>query len=227
MATGTAMPPIAATTGIASRRRSRSSPTSNSRLASNPTTRKKNVISPSLTHWRRSIDTDPPPSCTESWVLQTESYEPESGRLAQASAPIVAASSTAALPVSVLRKSRTGAATLRAHAVRPVRAVACAVAIARHIVASFGKDCAPAGYRGQTCVLTDKEVCCAQAHLARHNLRRLRPAAAKLGDSRTRQSQWDRAAEPGLRSSRRRRRQRAGQSGGLARFTVQRGRARR
>ncbi len=41
----------------------------------------------------------------------------------------MATSRTIALPVSVLRKSRTGAARLRAHAVRPVRTVACAVAI--------------------------------------------------------------------------------------------------
>ena len=40
------MPPSAASTGMASRRRSRSSPRSSSRLASRPTTRKKNVIRP-------------------------------------------------------------------------------------------------------------------------------------------------------------------------------------
>ena len=41
----------------------------------------------------------------------------------------MARSRTMALPVSVLRKSRTGAARLRAHAVRPLSGVACAVAI--------------------------------------------------------------------------------------------------
>ena len=52
--TGSAMPPSAATSGIAMRRRSRSCPMSSSRLASSPTTRKKNVIRPSFTQCRRS-----------------------------------------------------------------------------------------------------------------------------------------------------------------------------
>ena len=39
----------AAVNGIAARRRSRSAPTSSSRLASSPTTRKKNVIRPEST----------------------------------------------------------------------------------------------------------------------------------------------------------------------------------
>ncbi len=54
MRTGTAIPPNAANTGIASRRRSRNSPRSSWRLASNPTTRKNSVISPWLTQVRRS-----------------------------------------------------------------------------------------------------------------------------------------------------------------------------
>ena len=49
--TGIAIPPTAAAAGSASLRRSLSSPKSNSLRASSPTTRKKNVISPSLTHW--------------------------------------------------------------------------------------------------------------------------------------------------------------------------------
>ena len=93
---------------------------SNSRLASSPTTRKKNVITPSLIQWRRSVESVPPPSRMESVVRHTDSYECHHGELAHTSAASAAASSTAALPVSVLRKSRTGAARLRAQAVRPL-----------------------------------------------------------------------------------------------------------
>jgi hypothetical protein len=42
---------------------------------------------------------------------------------------MAAPSSAAALPVSVARNSRTGAAMLRTHAVRPVNGPACVVAI--------------------------------------------------------------------------------------------------
>ena len=42
--------------------------------------------------------------------------------LAQAMAATAAARSTLALPVSVVRKSRSGACRLRAHAVRPLNA---------------------------------------------------------------------------------------------------------
>ena len=44
---------------------------SSSRLASSPTTRKKNVISPSLTHWRSVASIPPPPSWIERWVFHT------------------------------------------------------------------------------------------------------------------------------------------------------------
>ncbi len=67
------MPPSAASTGTAIRLRSRSSPMSNSRLASSPTTRKKNVIRPSLTQWRRSVETLAPPRWIERFVVQTDS----------------------------------------------------------------------------------------------------------------------------------------------------------
>ncbi len=46
IATGTSIPPLPATSGRATRRRSRSSPMSNSRRASSPITKKKNVIRP-------------------------------------------------------------------------------------------------------------------------------------------------------------------------------------
>src|SRR5215212_9667405 len=114
------MPPSAATTGSVIRWRSRSEPMSNSRLASSPTTRKKNVISPSLTQRRSSIEMPSVPTRIESLVLQNESYESDQGELAQTSAATTAPSSTVAPADSVLRKSRTGAARLRAQAVRPL-----------------------------------------------------------------------------------------------------------
>ena len=73
MAMGTTMPPSAATTGSATRVRSRSSPRSSSRLASRPTTRKKNVMRPSLTHSRRSAVSAQSPSLNESSVVHTDS----------------------------------------------------------------------------------------------------------------------------------------------------------
>ena len=66
------MPPRPATNGSANRRRSRSSPRSNSRRASSPTTKKKNVISPLFTQSRRSSATPEPPSVIESVVDQSE-----------------------------------------------------------------------------------------------------------------------------------------------------------
>jgi len=69
--TAAPMPTIPAVTGSTIRRRSRSSPTSNSRRASSPTTKKKNVIRPLFTHPTRSIVTPAPPSLTESSVCHT------------------------------------------------------------------------------------------------------------------------------------------------------------
>jgi hypothetical protein len=53
-------------------------------------------------------------------VVQAESYEPLS-MFTHTSAAAVAASRTAAPPVSVCRKFRRGVCRLRAHAVRPVK----------------------------------------------------------------------------------------------------------
>src|SRR4051794_23925238 len=58
------------------------------------------------------------PRWIENLVVQTDSYECGQGEFAHTSAATVAQSSTTAPPVSVVRKSRSGAATLRAHAVR-------------------------------------------------------------------------------------------------------------
>ena len=55
MAIGTIMPPSPASTGSVSLLRTRSSPMSNSRRASRPTTRKNRAISPEFTNVRRSI----------------------------------------------------------------------------------------------------------------------------------------------------------------------------
>ena len=71
IATGTSIPPIPAVIGSASRRRSRSSPRSNSRRASSPTTKKNSAISPSLTQWRRSWVMPPPPIRIDSVVCHT------------------------------------------------------------------------------------------------------------------------------------------------------------
>src|ERR1035437_1354611 len=117
MAIGTIMPPTPASSGRVTLRRSRSSPMSNSRRASSPTTRKKNVISPELTQPCRSCDTPAPPKRTDSCVPQSAVYDAES-MFAQARAATAAASSTAALPVSVRRNCRSGVSRFRAQAVR-------------------------------------------------------------------------------------------------------------
>ena len=67
------MPPIEASATTDSRARSRSAPMSNSRLASRPTTRKKNAIRPSLTHSRRSSEIPPSPIWIDTVVAQKES----------------------------------------------------------------------------------------------------------------------------------------------------------
>src|SRR5207244_10937011 len=81
-------------------------------------TKKKNVITPLFTQWRRSSATPETPMSIESFVLQSESYDDES-TFTQTSAAAAAASKTAAPPVSVRRNSRSGVCTLRAQAVRP------------------------------------------------------------------------------------------------------------
>jgi hypothetical protein len=78
---------------------------------------------PLFTQCRRSCEIPASPKWIESFVVHTDSYELDHGELAHSSAATAAHSNTTALPVSVLRKLRTGAATLRAHAVRPVNAV--------------------------------------------------------------------------------------------------------
>ena len=130
---GTATPPIAATTGIAKRLRSRNSPRSSSRFASKPTTKKKSVMSPSLTHSRSEADSSPPPKRITNFVVHTDSYECDHGEFAHRSATTAAPSITNAPPVSVVRKSRTGAARFRAHAVRPAKGVAGASTLTKRL----------------------------------------------------------------------------------------------
>src|SRR5262245_33102281 len=120
-AIATAIPPSPASTGSKERRRSRSSPRSSSRLASSPSTKKKNVISPLEIHARRSIERPWSPSATASVVPQTDSYD-EASTFTQTSAASAAASRTAAPPVSVRRNDCSGVRRLRTHAVRPVNA---------------------------------------------------------------------------------------------------------
>ena len=102
---------------------------SSSRLASSPTTRKKNVISPSLTQWRRSSEIAESPTRIASSVDHSDSYEPDHGEFAHSSAATVAASRATAPPVSLLRKSRSGDARFRAQAVRSLKDVAAAEAV--------------------------------------------------------------------------------------------------
>jgi hypothetical protein len=80
--------------------------------------KKKNVISPLFSQYRRSCEIPHPSSWIVSLVCQTLAYE-EASALTHASAATVARSRTAALPVSVRRKLRSGVSRFRAHAVRP------------------------------------------------------------------------------------------------------------
>ena len=73
-----------------------------------------------MIHCRSSCETPELPTWIESSVVHTDSYESDHGEFAHTSAATVAMSSAAAPALSVLRKSRTGAARLRAHAVRPL-----------------------------------------------------------------------------------------------------------
>ena len=73
MSTATAIPPIAAKSEIVMRRRSRNAPVSNSRRASSPTTRKKSVIRPSLTHSRSWSEMPSLPTRIDTSVVQNES----------------------------------------------------------------------------------------------------------------------------------------------------------
>jgi hypothetical protein len=68
---------------------------SNSRRASRPNTKKKNVISPLFTHARRSGDTPAPASRTDSRASHTDAYD-DALALIHTSAATVAATSTAA-----------------------------------------------------------------------------------------------------------------------------------
>ena len=117
IAIGMTIPPRATTSGSASRRRSRSSPISNSRRASRPATKKKNAISPEFTQPCQLSARPLVPDRITSSVCQVAAY-PAGSMLAQASAASVAASRTAALPVSVRRNWRSGVSKLCAHTVR-------------------------------------------------------------------------------------------------------------
>ena len=73
MTTGTTMPPRPTISGSVTRLRTRSSPMSNSRRASSPTTRKNSAISPEFTNSCRSSVTFQLPTETDSWVAQNRS----------------------------------------------------------------------------------------------------------------------------------------------------------
>ena len=116
--TATVMPTIPAVTGRTVRRLSRSSPMSNSRRTSRPTTKKKNVIRPLFTQPTRSIVTPEPPSWTDNVVCQTAWYETPA-TFAQTSAAMVAASNTAALPLSVDRNRLSAVSRRQVQSVLP------------------------------------------------------------------------------------------------------------
>ena len=80
--------------------------------------KKKNVISPALTHSRRPSEIPASPTLINTGVRHTDSYECTS-MFAQASAARLAASRTAALPDSVRRNERSGVSSPRTQAVRP------------------------------------------------------------------------------------------------------------
>ena len=67
---GTTMPASPTSSGSVSLLRIRNSPTSNSRRASSPTTRKKNAISPEFTNSRRVKVMPELPTKTDSGVAQ-------------------------------------------------------------------------------------------------------------------------------------------------------------
>jgi len=73
MLIGTIMPPRPTATGSVSLLRTRNSPTSNSRRASSPTTRKNSAISPEFTNSRKSRVMPERPTDTASSVPQTRS----------------------------------------------------------------------------------------------------------------------------------------------------------
>jgi len=118
MPIGTIMLPSPARNGSASLLRARSSPMSNSRRVSSPTTRKKSAIRPEFTNSRRSIEMLAPRNAPWSSLDHTRSYD-ESLIFAQISAATVAPARMAALPVSVFRNWRSGVCRLLAHAVVP------------------------------------------------------------------------------------------------------------
>ena len=67
---GTTMPPSAAMAGRAALRGSLRSPTTSSRLISKPATKKKMVISPSLTQWTSDSSRWTGPTVTSTWWCQ-------------------------------------------------------------------------------------------------------------------------------------------------------------
>ena len=114
---GTTIPPRATASGNASHRRSRSSPIPNSRRASRPATRKKNAISPEFTQPCQLSARPILPDRITSSVCHVAAY-PDGSMLAQANAASVAASRTAALPVSVCRNWRSGVCRFCVHTER-------------------------------------------------------------------------------------------------------------
>ena len=105
---GTIMPPMAAATGRNAPRLVANCPLTNSRLISRPTTKKKIVINPSLTHSRRVRCRECSPTVIEIVVVHNCSYDDDQGELAQIIATTAAITSRTPPDASVRRKSRSG-----------------------------------------------------------------------------------------------------------------------
>ena len=133
----TTIPPMPASTGSAMSSRSCSSPRSNSRRASSPITKKKNVIRPLLIQWPSVWEIPASPTRIDSVVSQTPRYD-DASTFAQIRAAAVAPSRIVALPVSVRRKELSGVSRLRAHAVRPENRVTSAAAMRWRPRRSYG-----------------------------------------------------------------------------------------
>lgn len=112
-AAGTIIPPSAAIAGSATARRSRSSPTTSSRLISIPTTKKNTAINKSLTTWPRSSWNTYDPNSNRTLVAHSDSYPDFHGEFAHTNATTLATPSTIP-PAASMWEKRTNGRTARA-----------------------------------------------------------------------------------------------------------------
>lgn len=105
------MPPTAAAMDSAATRGFRSSPSTSSRLSSRATTKKNNVIKPSLIHSRDARTSRNGPIWMPICVIQRDRKRSAQGELESASASAAARSRIAPLAVSIRRKRASGLAS--------------------------------------------------------------------------------------------------------------------